>query len=264
MENIIGQTKLKAILSNYTIATMPATLLLIGDTGSGKTHICAQLAKHLGLELVELSDKTSAEELIDFQQCPITKLYHLDLCTVTEKAQNKFLKFIEEPASTVKIVLEATSEVGVLQTILNRCFKLTLEPYTNEELQAFSWAPKNADSLVYKFYNTPGKLNTLGNAKCFEELKSICNMILTKFPMLPKSEFANAMTLSTKFQAKKDIPVKLEFNIFLDVFIDQAFEYYKQTGELFAFSAYTEAQRLKKQLINKTVSKDVIILKVIL
>ena len=151
MQNIVGQKKLVQQLSSYTLATLPTTILILGPKGSGKSFIIDRFAKMLNLVKVELTSATTVEDLLEAEQSYETRLYHLDLVGIDEKKQNKFLKFIEEPNSKVKIILEAESEVGVLPTILNRCRKFTLEPYTIEELQSFSWAPRSSDMLMYKF-----------------------------------------------------------------------------------------------------------------
>ena len=155
MNTIVGQKAILSLFSKYTLASMPSTLLLLGEKGSGKTYIAQKLAKQLEVDFIELTGQTTAEELIDYSQSPITKLYHIDLSEITEKAQNKFLKFIEEPSTSVKVILEAESEVGVLPTILNRCYKVTLESYTVEELQSFPWAPKTQNDILMnvKFIN---------------------------------------------------------------------------------------------------------------
>ena len=62
-------------------------------------------------------------------------IYLIDLNDFTEKQQNQFLKLIEEPSVNVYIALIAESEIGILDTILNRCIKYRLEPYTKAQLQ---------------------------------------------------------------------------------------------------------------------------------
>lgn len=256
MNNIVGQKNLVSIFSEYTPATMPSTILLLGEKGAGKTYLTTRLAKQLNLDIVKLTSQTSAEDLIEYTQSPILKLYHIDLGDITEKAQNKFLKFIEEPSSTVKVILEAESEVGVLPTILNRCLKFKLEPYTVEELKSFAWAPKVQDPLIYKFYNTPGKLNTLGSVDAFNNLQTFCNAIVEHLPFSKDSDYANVMAMSGKISTKKDDTHKFDLNVFLDVFAYTAFEHYKMTGRLFSFKAYLLTIQQQQKMLNKTVAKE--------
>jgi tRNA A37 threonylcarbamoyladenosine biosynthesis protein TsaE len=260
MQNVVGQSKLVSIFTNYTLNTMPSTLLLLGEKGSGKTFLTQRLAKHLDLELVHLSNSTSADDLISFTQSPVVKLYHIDLSEISDKAQNKFLKFIEEPTNTVKIILEAESEVGVLPTILNRCHKLTLEAYSIEELRSFAWSPKTLDPLAYRFYNTPGKLNTLSNPDMFTNLQEFCNQLLAYFPTSREADYANAMTACVKVCTKKEDTYKFDFEVFFDMFAYTAFENYRLTGNTFSFDAYLYVIDYKQQMLNKSVAKEAALL----
>jgi tRNA A37 threonylcarbamoyladenosine biosynthesis protein TsaE len=260
MQTIIGQNKIKALFAGYTLATMPKTILFIGEQGSGKSYLIQKLAKHLGLDTVAITNQTTAEELIEYSQAAVAKLYCVDLGSISEKAQNKFLKFIEEPSNSVYIVLEAESEVGILPTILNRCLKITLEPYTLEELQSFSWAPKNADPIVYRFYNTPGKLNNLTAINSFDALSKLCSGILEYFPKQPKMDYANAMSIALKVNGKKEDASKFDLSIFLDVFIYTAFEHYKSTNQNFSFIAYRYAIEQKQKILNKTITREAFML----
>ena len=257
---IVGQNKLKNIFNNYTLETMPRTLLLLGEHGAGKTLIIENLAKHLGLELVTLSSQTTAEDLTDFTQQPLPKLYHINISAISEKAQNKFLKFIEEPSSSVYIALEAESEIGLLATILNRCTKFVLEPYTVEELQSFAWSPREANPLIYKFYNTPGKLNSLASLSSFDSLCKLCTGILDFFPKQASYEYARALSIVTKINTKTEDSNKFDFNIFLDVFCYTAFNHYLETNQNFSFEAYRYTIQQKQKLLNRAVAKEAFLL----
>ena len=259
MTGIIGQPKFVQLFSAYTASTMPAALLLLGEKGSGKTYLTQKFANKLGLELVKLSNQTTAEELTDYLHSPVLKLYHIDLSEVSDKSQNKFLKFIEEPSPSVKIILEAESEAGVLPTILNRCQKFMLEAYTVEELQSFAWAPKVKDTLIYKFYNTPGKLNTLANPNTFGDLQRFCEGILSYFPSV-SATYADALTAATKICTKKEDTFKFDFEVFFDVFAYTAFEKFKETKRQFYFKAYLTTITFKQKLLNKAVAKEAAIL----
>lgn len=49
--------------------------------------------------------------------------------------QNKLLKTLEEPPTGVHIILTATSDIGILPTVLSRVKKVTQAPFTASELQ---------------------------------------------------------------------------------------------------------------------------------
>lgn len=260
MNTIIGQTRLVAQVLNYTFETMPSTLLLLGEAGCGKTYITQKLAKQLGLDIVVLNSQTTAEELLAYSQAAVPALYHLDLSQTTEKAQNKFLKFIEEPPSTIKVILEAESECGILPTILNRCNKIVFDPYTVEELQSFSWAPKSADPLFYRFCNTPGKLNEIGTAENFIELVNYCKYIIARLPAMNILQYAEGIAISLPLQVRKNKTSKFDCDLFLKVLAYIAFEEYKQTKSEVSFNIYRLTINQRQKLLNKTYSKNTFIL----
>ena len=256
MNSIIGQTKLVATLSTYTYTSMPPALLLIGPNGSGKHFIAERLANHLSTELVDLTSKTTAEELVDYLQCPIPKLYWLDLASITEKAQNKFLKFIEEPSSTVRVILGAEAEVGILPTILNRCTKQQLEDYTKADLQTFAWAPKETDDQVYQFCNTPGALLALGNPEIFASLYRACEFIIDKFPSMSEANYAMAMSIGADIAYKDTDTNKFDFDLFLKVLSYVAFERWKAYNAIFAFKAYCIVTTKRQAILNRPIAKE--------
>ena len=178
MFNLIGQKNLLAILDSYTLATLPRSLMLIGEAGCGKHTFFTHLANKLKLELVDITERGSNEDLDSFLVCPIPKMYLINLSTISEKEQNKFLKFIEEPATSCFIALAANSEVGVLDTILNRCIKLHFAQYTFSELQEIAnFLHPNFSELDYQICRTPGKLIDLDSSST-NKLKLFCEKII--------------------------------------------------------------------------------------
>lgn len=262
MYAITGQKKLVTLFSSYTLATLPQSLILLGPRGGGKTLLVERLAKNLQVPLVKLSKDTSAEELINYNQNFETCLYLLDLVDITEKAQNKFLKFIEEPSSKVKIILEAESEVGVLPTILNRCQKLTLEPYSMDELLSFPWAPRlnETNRLIYEFCTTPGQLLELAETDCFANLYNLCHHMVKVFPTMHDYEHARALSICTKIANKKTSVRKFDLRLFLDMLAYVAFEDYKTTFAQFSLDVYLATVEQKKLIQNKTLAKDAVML----
>ena len=101
MNAVIGQEKLVKALEGYTLETAPKTILFLGQSGCGKSWIANAFAKQLDLEVVVVQPDSTAEKLIEYYQCPINKMYLIDLKDIVEKDQNKFLKFIEEPSKAL-------------------------------------------------------------------------------------------------------------------------------------------------------------------
>ena len=262
MITVIGQKRLVSTLSTYTFTNMPTTTLLLGPRGGGKHFIIERLAKQLGVELVVIDPKCTAEDLVEYSQYPVPRLYLIELIGVAEKAQNKFLKFIEEPSSTVRVVLTAESEVGILNTVLNRCSKLTLEPYTLPELKAFSWAPKTKNKLVYELCCTPGQLLALEAPEAVDAAYDLCRNIVERFPSLGDDSYGNAMSTCAQISYKEGSR-KIDFNLFIDTLIYVAFEIFKETQSEYSFKVYQYVSKKKQEIMNKTIMKESFMLNLI-
>lgn len=109
--------------------------MFLGETGCGKHTFAKIIAKNFGLEFTEINKNLEDDLFAEYKLSPVPTLYFIDMTDMFEKAQNKFLKFIEEPGNAAYICISVISEAGILPTILNRCIKYTFEPYTIEELR---------------------------------------------------------------------------------------------------------------------------------
>ena len=133
MKEIIGQSKLVNKLLGYSFNTMPKTILLVGEQGAGKQFITKKFTEYLGVELIEINAQTTSDQLIEYLQSPIQAIYNLNLTETAERQQHKYLKFIEEPSTNMRVILRAESEVGILPTILNRCQCWEFARYTRKK-----------------------------------------------------------------------------------------------------------------------------------
>ena len=163
MSQPIGQARLLNILNNYNALTLPKTLLFIGDRGCGKKTFAKYLADKSQFDFVEIESSVKAEDIQDFMNSTINTIYFINLDNFTEKQQNQFLKFIEEPSKSVYVVLTTSSEARVLPTILNRCIKYHFDPYTLEELKEITGCV-NIDRTAVEIFKAPGKLMNLTEA----------------------------------------------------------------------------------------------------
>lgn len=252
MDQIIGQNELVTKLKSYSFQNMPKTLLFLGENGSGKHFISKCFAQHLGVELEEINSQTTAEQLIEIYQSSLPKVYLLDLSTIAEKQQHKYLKFIEEPASNMRIILIAESEIGILPTILNRCIKYNLADYTVEQLRQFSWASQIENELAFKLCNTPGQLLTLSNTENLESLQEICNEIVINISKMP---YSHCLSYSCKINCKEDYN-KFDFDLFIKMLIYVAYDNFINSKVEEAFVIYSYLVQRKQLLINKTLAKE--------
>ena len=251
MQAIVGQKKLVKILDSYTIETAPKTMLFLGQEGCGKTWLSMGFAQQLGLDFVHVANDVSAEKLVEYYQCPIPKMYLIDLKDIDEKQQNKFLKFIEEPSSNMHIILSARSEIGILPTILNRCVKYRFEDYTADELKEFAWCINCTDPRVFEICKTPGQLNNLPDDN-LNDVFDKCELILKSMKNAP---YANAISLSTKINCKDDL-TKIDFNLFFEVLLYCAFEKYKNENDELSYKIYKYTAEYRTKAFNKSINKE--------
>ena len=255
MNAVIGQEKLVKALEGYTLETAPKTILFLGQSGCGKSWIANAFAKQLDLEVVVVKPDSTAEKLIEYYQCPINKMYLIDLKDIVEKDQNKFLKFIEEPSKTMNIILMAESTVGILPTILNRCVKYVFEPYTPEQLKQFDWAVNCSEEIAYEICKTPGQLLEL-SADNLDQALGLCRAIISS---VDKANYANTLSIITKINLKDDAK-KIDFKLFFDLMTYAAFDDYKKNNNELSFKIYLYTIRQQTKALNINVAKEAFLL----
>ena len=255
MNAVIGQEKLVKALEGYTLETAPKTILFLGQSGCGKSWIANAFAKQLDLEVVVVQPDSTAEKLIEYYQCPIHKMYLIDLKDIVEKDQNKFLKFIEEPSKTMNIILMAESTVGILPTILNRCVKYVFEPYTPEQLKQFDWAVNCSEEIAYEICKTPGQLLEL-SADNLDQALGLCMAIVSS---VDKANYANTLSIVTKINLKDDAK-KIDFKLFFDLMTYAAFDDYKKNNNELSFKIYLYTIRQQAKALNINVAKEAFLL----
>ena len=242
MINLVGQEKLLNILNSYTLDTLPKTLLLIGDEGCGKRTFATYLANRLKLELVNIPKTCSDTDIMEYQECPVRKIYLIDLRGVLEKEQNKFLKFIEEPSDFCNIILVANSEFGILDTVLSRSTKFHFAQYTFEQMkEAASFLFPNFDEADYAICKTPGKLIEL-DTDHVTKVTEICKKIVSK--KLGYGELLSVFTLINCYENYDQFSFDMFFNTMSFIALDS----YKKENNSQAFKIYMITQKFLSNL----------------
>lgn len=254
MTNIIGQTKLLNIIdSYYAKQALPKTLLFVGPAGCGKHTMSKYIAEKFDLDFVEVSEDVDSSDLEDFLFSTINTLYLIDLNKFSEKQQNQFLKFIEEPSKSVYISLIANSEVGVLNTVLNRCTKHYFESYTKEQVVQITNA--NVPDLAFEIFKTPGKLLNITEGS-FKAILDLADKVVHK---INSATYPNALTVSTKINYK-DIYNKIDFNLFFDVVEYLALEDYKATANHQSFIVFDITNKFKQYATQQNLIKEILMI----
>ena len=238
---MIGQQNLIKKFNSFSLDNLPKSIILFGDLGSGRHTIIKDLCNRLNLPLVEINKDIEVETLMDYQQTPINKMYLIVLDDMLEKDQNKFLKFIEEPAKNVYTVVLARSSNTVLETIKNRCLNFYIESYSENDLKQI----KSCDyPEIYKVCKTPGQLLNI-DSKNFLKLLTLCNTIITK---LITAGFNNTLSISTKINYKEEYD-KFDFYLFLNTLEWCAFEDYLKNNKESSFGFYKLVNKYRQQLL---------------
>jgi replication-associated recombination protein RarA len=252
--NIIGQSKLLSKIDTYyTTKRLPKTLMFLGSAGCGKHTVAKYIAEKFELDYSEINENITNEELEDYLHSTIDTLYVINLNKFTEKQQNQFLKFIEEPSKSVYVLLIATSEAGVLNTILNRCIKYSFEPYTKEQINQITNSTVN--DLAFKIFQTPGKLLNVTN----DGLKSLLDLAGKVVYNINTASYANTLVVSTKINYK-DLYNKLDFDLFLDTVEYLALEDFKNNGAAQSFTVFKITNQYKQYATQQNLIKETLIL----
>jgi replication-associated recombination protein RarA len=253
MTKIVGQAKLMSAIGSYTKQSLPKTLMLVGPAGCGKHTVSKYLAEKFEFDYVEIEESVTIAELEEFLYKTIDTLYVINLNKFSEKQQNQFLKFIEEPSKSTYILLIANSEVGVLNTVLNRCTKHYFEPYTKEQLEQITNTSIN--DLAFKIFQTPGKLLNLTDSS-FKDILELAGKVVHSINHLT---YANTIAISTNINYK-DLYNKIDFTLFFDAVEYLAFEDFKNNNVKQSLKIFNVTNRFKQYASQTNFIKETLML----
>lgn len=252
--NIIGQNKLLTIIDSYcTKHSLPKTLMFIGPEGCGKHTMAKYVAEKFELDFKEIDEDITATDLENYLYSTIDTMYLIDLNKFSEKQQNQFLKFIEEPSKSVFITLITNSEVSVLDTVLNRSTKHYFEFYTKEQVEQITNTTVN--DLAFTIFKTPGKLLNLTD-NSFQSILELATKVVHK---MAYATYANALVISTKINYK-DLYNKIDFYLFFDAVEYLALEDFKNTNNNQSLIVFNITNKFKQYATQANFIKETLIL----
>ena len=257
-ENIVGNNKIKESLKNAVKSNnVSHSYLFIGKAGVGKKIFAKDLAKKvmcLGNSILEFDNCDSCikfdansnpdfsiivpdgksikiEQIRDLQarilEKPISsnkKVYIIDDAdTMTEESQNCLLKTLEEPPEYAMIILIASNENRMLQTIKSRCVIIRFEDLTNEEISQILHT--NDQDIIRLCEGSVAKADTISEKReMFAQLKIIADY-------LSKNSLIDVLNNSDLlYSSKDDIMTLLDFlNI---IFFEKAKENIKYSNAI--------------------------------
>lgn len=248
---MIGQRKLLEQLNKYTIDTFPRSMFLLGEKGSGKHTLINHISKNiLNLPVKDITENISNNLINEIYMNPQPYIYIIDMELMTEKESNTLLKLIEEPLNLSFLILIAESRNTVLNTILNRCFILEMQPYTKEELKQFTNNCANED-LILDVVRTPGKIINL-NLNNIKDLYDLCTLMVNK---LVNASYLNTLSIADKINYKDEYS-KFDLNLFFDMLLYVSLNSYIKDKINRAYDIYLFTLNERKKLIDKRLNKE--------
>jgi hypothetical protein len=153
----------------------------------------------------------------------------------------------------VYVVLIATSEAGVLNTILNRCIKHSFETYTKEQIEQITNTAVN--ELAYKIFQTPGKLLKLTDAG-FAKLLDVASALVRN---AYNFNYGHILSYATEINYK-DLYNKLDFDLFLDAVEYLALEDYKSNNAQQIFTVFKVTNQFKQYATQQRLIRETLML----
>ena len=230
---IIGQDKLLNKINKLTLDTLPHTIMLCGELGSGRHLIVNYVAEKFNLTTINISDKLTYETIEEITLKVEPNIYIIEASGLTNKNENAILKFLEEPLKNAFIFIITETKWDLIETIRNRCHIWQMATYSSEIIESFINKESEFASLLLSICKTPGDVIAM-------QSYPIKNMIVLADKIFDKigiANYANILTLSKQiaFKNEKD---KFDFHLFTRLLVYVAKQrVYKNT--LNCFSQYT-------------------------
>ena len=199
LKDLIGQENAKKQIAGILKSgRIPCAILLTGATGCGKTTIARVIARQINRikECTPLNDvyefnigtngtMEDIRKLVDSTKylpnnAKHKKIYILDeVHKLTKASASGLLKEIEEPPAHVLYILCTNEPDKLLETLVNRCEKINLELYSEEDMIKLLQYVCEQEGLKIK-EEVLRKLAIAGNCQpreCLVTLQGIANLL---------------------------------------------------------------------------------------
>ena len=143
--SILLLNKDEKFLSIFAKSICKLLLCQSKDSFCDTCNVCNKIKKNIHPDCKQINtngEKISVEMIEEITDTVLTRPYEGDIKIyllnnfdqATESAQNKILKTLEEPPKDTYFILTSTNEFKILQTILSRCSKRTVDSLTENQI----------------------------------------------------------------------------------------------------------------------------------
>ena len=219
---MIGQVRIQNTIQEFIdTKSLPRTILLEGEYGCGKHTLVKETSDKLGLEVIDITDSLTLDTLQDISMRPNPYVYLIDAVGLSIREQNVILKFLEEPLKNSYIFVLCESKYKLIPTVKNRCYCLSFEQYSQEELKSF--VDFQIIPEILEFANTPGRLFSMMNAPV-DKMISFIDSIFLK---IHAASFSNILKIPAKCYYKESVDGLFEFDLFSYILLKQSVKLYR-------------------------------------
>lgn len=226
--NIFYQDKLLSHIDSFTLDTLPHTLLIQGDLGSGKHLIADYIVSKFEFPCIDITEQLNLDTIDEIYLSSQVRFFIIDTDNISVKEQNIILKFLEEPCATAYIIL-LNSNKKLLETIIGRCYKLVLHPYSKEQLKTF--LIEGCSEEILNVAKTPGQI------RCLIENDFIIMMEFADkiFNNIGTANFSNCLTIPNKLAfSKKDNGYPIDIFVLILIYKSASiYDVYMLTNKLY-------------------------------
>lgn len=250
---MIGQEKLIRKISTLTLDTFPHSVLLLGDSGSGKkTLINTIIATQLNLDVFDITDNISLDTIYDIYLKSDPYIYMIDMRKLTSKKENAILKLVEEPLKNSYLILLDSDKNNILPTIYNRCQVWEMEPYSKDILKQF--LTEDSYSLL-EFCRTPGQIKMFQNqsSTVINDIDKTVDKIIN---VLGNSNFANILNISNRMNYKGEDNQKWNYDVFCRILILKVKDAYLQNKNEKLYNLFIETKKLQNNNLIPHINKQ--------
>ena len=261
---MIGQKALRADLEALIEKEKyPRFTIFVGQIGSGKKTLAKEVAKKLGLQVVQLPDvkvDTIRSMISEAYKIPYKYMYIIPNSeNMSLAAKNAILKVTEEPPNNAYFVMTVQDENQLLDTIKSRGTIFHMNTYSSTEIGEYADCKDTRDlEIIISVCEVPGDVDILRSIDICEFYKYVDGVV----DNIAETSGSNSFKIGAKINFKDDAD-KYDLKLFWRTFMLICLNRMKENGLKYAEGVKITSkyiQELKITGINKSALFDMWIL----